>query len=552
MRPMRIVVIMSMLISGLLLASCGGTVEPTPVPPTPIAVVEAPPTEEPTAEPTEEPTAVPTEEPTAEPTEEPTAVPTEEPEPKLVESMPMLPGDVFVRAVYSDDEIALRFSWVSTKEYGGQFHDFVRFDGEGWDRLPSGERINEDRIAIMFEDPNLPVEWFPTAGCYAGCHSDMNTMPEQPLDSEGDPLDTRHYFPASEAAPAGEFAVDMWHWRGGRSGPMGYAEDTWIRYGERDTGEQGRRRDNAGEIPTNWVRADGDRFYENQSWGGDLMWNDLMLPRFVFNPEKSGFGHYFLADDSGSAFTTPQQVLDGVQDINYVSQLIIYQDLAFDPVDKVNSIDVMYLLYMVGAMDEPEDFRGDWAAYWANQTGVVDAEGAAALLDDIVSEMKEGVMVTRSVGFIYDSSQHDIRAARDFDYNNNIWTVTLYRNLTTPQAGSDDVDLAGLANGVDFNLAFAMHDIGSGGKTHFISFPYTLGNADTNANIKAMMVEDVWAADWATIEPFFTVVYSPDEMIAVEILLDTELHEGADSLDIFKCQSCHTIDFVGGLGLVED
>jgi hypothetical protein len=552
MKTIRTFIIFSMLVSVLFLVGCGGTPEPTPAAPPPTAVVEAPPTEPPTAVPTEEPTAAPTEEPTAVPTEEPTAVPTEEPEPELVEAMPAFPGDVFVRAIYSGDEIALRFSWVSTKVYAGQFHDFVRFDGEAWDRLPSAERIEEDRVSIMIEDPNIPNEWFPTTGCYAGCHSDMNTMPDQPVGADGNVVDTRHYFLASEEAPAGGFAVDMWHWRGGRSGPMGYAEDTWVRYGERDTGEQGRRRDNAGAAPTNWVRADGDRFYEDQNWGGDLMWNDVMLPRFVFNPEKSGFNNYFLADSDGNAFTTPQQVLDGVRDINFVSQLIIFQDLAFDPVDKVNAIDIMYLLYMAGAMDEPEDFRGDWAAYWAEQTGVEDAEGAAAMLDGIVSAMAEGVMVTRSVGFIYDSSQHEIRSTRDFDYDNGIWTVTMYRSLTTPLAGSEDVDLSGLEGGVRYNMAFAMHDIGKGGKTHFISFPYTLGSADSDANVKAMMVDNVWDAEWAAIEPFYTVVYSPDAMIAIEFLLNKEQHEGADSMDIFKCQRCHTIDFEEGLGVVED
>ena len=546
-------VIMALLIATALVA-CGSPAEETPAPTTapPTAEVvdtptDVPPAPDPTAvpEPEPDPTAVP------EPEPDPTAVPIEEPEP-VAEALPAMPGDVFIRAAYSDDEIALRISWRSDKPYPGQFHDFVIFGGEDWARMSSSARIQEDRLAVMFESPNVPAEYFTTTGCYAACHADMNTMPDQPVNAEGAPIDTRHYLLATEENPAGSFGLDMWHWRGGRSGPMGYAEDTWVRYGERDTGEQGRRRDNQGDAPTNWLREGGDRLYENQNWGGDLIWNETILPRFVFNPEKSGFNNYFLADADGNAFTDVDQVYATVDNVDYVSLLVIYQDLDFDPVDKVNSIDVLYLLYMAGEIDEPE-YNNDWAGYWAAQTGVNDADSAIAMLDDIVSGMEDGVMVTRSVGFIYESSQHEIRATRDFDFDEGVWTVTMYRSLSVPRADAEDVDLAALANGVVYNMAFSIHDVMRGGATHYVSFPTTMGNAASNGNIKAVMVDNVWDVDWAMVEPLETAVYPSGMMASLQWLLDKEVHEGADNVDIFKCQRCHEVDFAGGgVGLVED
>jgi hypothetical protein len=338
----------------------------------------------------------------------------------------------------------------------------------------------------------------------------------------------------------------MWHWRGGRSGPMGYAEDTWVATGLYETGAQGRQRDRASGS-TNWIRSGGDRLYEDQNWGGDLLfWNDTMLPRFVFNPAKSGFNNYFLSDADGVAFTDHEALMNSITDISYVSNLIIYQDLAFDPVDKVNSIDMLYLLYMAGAIDAP-DYNNDWADYWAGQTGVTEAAQAEAMLDEIVAAMEEGALVTRSVNFLYESSQHDISATRDFDYDNNIWSVVMTRDLTTSTAGVDDVDLAGLADGLEYPFAFAIHDLGSGGISHFVSFPYTMGTEDTQADVMVTVVDNVGSADWSQVPVFQTVVYAPVPEYAYDNLLDSSFHGGARRLDSRSCQSCHVADFVEGI-----
>ncbi|MFN3491091.1 MAG: hypothetical protein ACK40V_02630, partial [Anaerolineales bacterium] len=284
------------------------------------------------------------------------------------------------------------------------------------------------------------------------------------------------------------------------------------------------------------------------TWGGDLLfWNEVMLPRFVFNPAKSGFNNYFLSDANGKAFTNAQDVVASIKENNYVSNHVIYQDLTFDPIDKVNSIDVLYLLVTAGAVEAPE-YNNDWAAYWAAQTGVSDAAAAEAMLNDIVAKMEEGVLVTRSVNFIFPSSQHEISATRDFDYANNIWTVTMVRDLTTDTSGADDIDFASLANGVKFPFAFAIHDIGKGSETHFVSFPYALGNESTDADVIAMMVDNVETVDWAVAPAFQTTVFTPPIDHAYENLLDEGFHTGAKKLNAGKanCQTCHDIDFEKG------
>jgi hypothetical protein len=477
----------------------------------------------------------------------PTAEPTEEPIPPYVLPLPVNPREVLVQAAYDGDQVALRFTWVSTKDYAGQYHDFVQYKEGAWNRLPSAVRVEEDRVAVIFDNPAQAVPGFATMGCYIACHSDMNNMPEQFKNAEGANVDARHYVLAPEGTEPGAYALDMWHWRGGRSGPMGYAEDTWVAFGAYGTGAQGRNRDKASG-PTNWIRSGGDRLYEDQTWGGDfLFWNETMLPRFVFNPEKSGFNNYFLSSAEGVAFTDAQTLVTTVEDIDYVSSLIIYQDPAFDGEDKVNSIDVLYLLVTAGAVDATAlpEYNSDWATYWADQTGVADAEAAAAMLDDIVASMEEGVMVTRSVNFLFGSSQHEIPAERDFDYDTNTWTVTMVRSLSTGTAGVDDVDLSALTNGTLFPFAFAMHDVSKGSETHFISFPFTLGTAE--ADVVAMMVDDVFSADWANIPGLSTVTFAPPVEFAYENLTDSSVHPGAAVIKSMNCQSCHSVDPVDGI-----
>ena len=439
---------------------------------------------------------------------------------------------VEIRAAMDQEKIALNFKWESSKTFAGQFRNLIAYDGEKWARVPNPDNFEEDRLAIMFEDPQKPVKGFENMGCYVSCHLDMNEMPLNTKDSQ-------HYVLADGDEDVNAFGLDMWHWRGARSGPMGYAEDTYVSRGKFQTEYIGRQRDSLGTPPTNWVRAKGDRLREDQPLEGGV-WKDAPLPRFVFNPQKVLFRNYFLADETGTLITS-RDPLTAIETMDYISMKVIYQDYDFDPVDKVNAIDIHYLLHLAGSMDRP-DYTPDWEMFWAKQLDITTPDQAAALLDDIVAKMEPGARVTRTVGFIYDSSQHDITAAREFDYQNNIWTVTLFRDLKTGEDLMDDVDLSGLHEETVYNMAFAVHDISAARLWHHVSFPYRLGNQTSPAEIKAVPVADVTAVNWGDIDPFKTAVYMPGA-VGLQHLTSPDRHRaGASFILQLRCQNCHTLD----------
>lgn len=442
-----------------------------------------------------------------------------------------------VRAAYDGQRAALNFRWESSKGFAGQFHDLVAFNGEKWDRLRGAEGIDEDRVTLMIEDPRRPIKGFENMGCYISCHADLRSMPETTGDS-------RHYVLADSEAEIDAFALDMWHWRGARSGPMGYAEDTFVSMGKYGTEYNGRKRDVPGTPPTNWVRDGGDRLLEDQPLSAGK-WKNVDLPRFVFDPKKVAFKNYFLADERGNLLKSKEALMT-IESLDYIPLKVIYQDYDYDSEDKVNSIDILYLLYLAGAAERP-NYNPLWEEYWSKQLGVASADQAKAMLDDILEKLTPGAMITRSVSFIYKSSQHDIRSKREFDYKNNTWTVTLYRDLSTGEELRDDVDLSGLVKGAVYNLAFAVHDISAGRLWHHISFPTKLGNKESRAEIKAHQVDDVAAVDWADIEAFKTGVYLPGTVSLQHLTSPGKHRAGASFIMQMRCMNCHTLDDIHGV-----
>jgi len=442
-----------------------------------------------------------------------------------------------VRAAFDGQMIALNFKWESSKEFAGQFHDLVAFDGTKWNRLRGDQALDEDRVTLMIEDPRRPVKGFENMGCYISCHADLRSMPETTGDS-------RHYVLADSDGDVDRFALDMWHWRGARSGPMGYAEDTFVSMGKYGTEYNGRKRDVAGTPPTNWVRDRGDRLLEDQPLSAGR-WKDVDLPRFVFNPKKVVFKNYFLADERGNLLKSKEDLM-AIKSLDYIPLKVIYQDYAFDGEDKVNSVDILYLLYLAGAVERP-NFKPLWEEYWSKQLGVASGDEAKAMLDDILEKLKPGAMITRSVSFVYKSSQHDIRSKREFDYKNNIWTVTLYRDLSTGEEMIDDVDLSGISEGTVYNMAFAVHDISAGRLWHHISFPSKLGNKESRAEIKAHQVDKVTAVNWADIEAFKTAVYLPGTVSLQHLTSPGKHRAGASFLMQMRCMNCHTLDDIHGV-----
>jgi hypothetical protein len=477
------------------------------------------------------------------------------------------PGDIQVQVAYDADMVAFRFMWKGHEKsfpinaanngqvYPGQFHDLLQFNGTAFVREGDEEqRFNEDRVSFMLEDPTRAVPGFDKSGCYVSCHAGMASHR----------LSTTLPVPQDDPVRF----LDMWHWRGQRSGPMGYAEDTWVSNVQRE------RDARSSAAPAFFGTSDNLR----QDQGALANTNSVNdgLPRFVFNKGKEMPGGFvipgfFLTLADGTVITEPFAQAPLLQDVaNNRTLLVVYQDRTFDPVDKVNAIDLGYLVYV--ALDRtnqlPAHLRDEssaafaaWTAFWAQELGIAAeprnaavAAAAEARLADIRQELTNSgnAAITRSVALIYPSDQHDIATVRSFDATHGVWTVTMYRKLNT--GNPNDTSLAGLAGGTVYNLGFAIHDIGDAHESHHISLPYKLGNAASTAEIKAVSVAGVEVADWSQIDGLLTRVFAADEAMLgtnAELVTYTELkdfakHPGAGSTGAIRCQDCHN----GGLGPV--
>jgi hypothetical protein len=454
-----------------------------------------------------------------------------------------LTEQVRVQVAYDADEIAFRFVWKTQsktrpagmpntgQKYPGQFHDFLRFNGTTFDRIASAERIQEDRVSFTITPFGDSPEFFEALNCAASCHEGM----------------ARHNLLTEDI-------VDHWHWRGGRGGSMGYAEDAAINSKERI-------RDAVGTPPSAFLRSGGDRFREDQPrfTGTGHAVLEFGFPRFVYNKGKVMPGNYtiprfFASDESNAIITDPYVQAARVRDVTINRSLLVaHQDLNFDATDKVNALDVGYLVFVAtgSAAHLPAHLRTTdsaqhtyWLSYWASQSGIAasNATAAANKLNEIVAEWEganRNAMVTHSIGFIYNSDSHNIRSEREFDANRNEWTVTMYRKLSTGSAF--DADLADIRLGKRYSFAYAMHDIGAAGISHNISLPLVISNT-TQTDIKATSVSDVETVEWDRIS-YFDSNYVKAEYVNewkwTHGWLTGSSHAGAGMVTSSSCTSCH-------------
>lgn len=464
------------------------------------------------------------------------------------EPAPVPPGEavenVVVKVAFDANNAAFQFAWKSKPKtmpsgfanvgsvYPMQFHDLLKYDGTIFNRLPEGQRMDEDRVSFMIQNPSAIVAGFSNAGCWVACH---NGMASHNLVDPG--------------------VLDHWHWRGGRSGPMGYAEDAAVN-------EVERIRDNTGTPQSKWMRSGGDRLREDQA--AIVNTSHALaegMPRFVFNkgktmPDGYTLPGFFLATANGTVMTDPHAQIPLIKtvDVNR-SLLVIYQDLSFDPVNKVNAVDVGYLVFVANGTTAhlpahlqttgTADFTA-WTNFWAAELGIqpTDAAAAEAKLTAINTEWEGSgrhSMVTRSVSAIYPSDQHDVTSTREFNPGTGVWTVTLFRRLST--GSNRDADLSGLGSGQSFVIGFALHDLGGGSETHNISLPYIVGTGN-DADIQATAVADVKTADWSSIPAFKTKHIRDQYKWTLDVLKGTA-HPGAASVGVIRCQSCHKQDGSG-------
>ena len=446
-----------------------------------------------------------------------------------------------VQVAYDAVEVAFKFVWKSQsktmpegfaqvgKKYPGQFHDVLKHNGTKFDRLPSDARMQEDRISFMIDRYEGGIPGFSKATCAATCHTGM----------------ARHHILTDNL-------LDHWHWRGQRSGPMGYAEDAAINNVERI-------RDDLGSSPSNFIRSGGDRLREDQpalTGSGHAVLEDG-FPRFVFNKGKAmenGYvvPNYFISDEGNQVVQDPYAEFPNIKDVSTNrSLLVVHQDMGFDGIDKVNAIDLAYLAYVaLSSVDHLPDHLQDtessaftnWKSYWSSTMGINETETqkAADKLDEVHQEWLDAgknAMIGRSVGFIYNSDQHDIRTVHDYNTSSNEWTVIMYRRLNT---GSEfDANLSGLPNGTKYAFSFAMHDLGGAGISHHFSMPLVISNAD-DTDIQAVPVTNVNDVNWGVV-PYYDAYYVKTSLYDkwTEDWLRGASHPGAGVFTTSSCISCH-------------
>lgn len=453
--------------------------------------------------------------------------------------LPNLEDQVRVQVAYDATDVAFRFVWKSQskkypagqanvgKNYPGHFHDFLRHNGTMFDRLPSGQRMEEDRITMMIDKYDSAIPGFGKAGCAVSCHTGMAS----------------HHLLANEV-------LDHWHWRGARSGPMGYAEDAAVNNVERI-------RDNLGTPPSKFLRAAGDRLREDQTGLSGTAHPVLVdgLPRFVFQKGKVMPGNhtlpaYFLVNNNNQVMTDPHNEAPEVRDLGRnTSLLVVYQDRTFDPQDKVNALDLGYLVWVATSevshlpahLQDPAsaDFNA-WKTYCEQQSGVTTAAAALTILNAVHAEWVASdrkAMITRSVGFIYPSDQHDVQSTRSYDVARREWTVVLRRKLNT--GSNRDADLSGLANGQKYTLSFAMHDSGSGSETHDIAMPLVLSNSAAE-QLVAKRVNSLDNVNWNEVAHYDTYWVRQAAMQHFYYdWLKSGAHPGAALLETTPCGNCH-------------
>ncbi|MBI2869770.1 MAG: hypothetical protein HYX96_08105 [Chloroflexi bacterium] len=177
--------------------------------------------------------------------------------------------DVDVQAAFDDEYLYLRFEYET--ERPGVTHALWRYDGTKWvswggpkpETAPGVANSYEDRIALLFDDRNIPAYdganiGFEKAGCFVTCHNSMRAMPNEPSAAEVrahpyfgtgglNQSDIRKYLLITRTETditggwdkpknaeeikalfeEGQF-LDLWMWRGARSGPIGYGDDTYV------------------------------------------------------------------------------------------------------------------------------------------------------------------------------------------------------------------------------------------------------------------------------------------------------------------------------------
>jgi hypothetical protein len=295
--------------------------------------------------------------------------------------------DLTVKAAYNAQYIYFWLQWQSKEP--GVYHNVLRFDGKKWVGYggPKPDKklgLYEDRITLLlgnkagspgYVSADTGVNYgFQTAGCFITCHDSMRKMRYDAAKNKKGVRevfpkhsDIRKYLlitrgPAQKGDPKalkgvteaegrwanlkskdklaamrkkGQF-LDMWMWRGARSGPVGYADDIWVfDYRNSDKGKSPWRR----QRPKNL--------------------NAKPPKGFMFNPEvvdssRLGGGKYAIRGGNN-----PVEVLKRQETISFITSLgkraVKYDSKSFKP-EKGD-------LLFQRVLRPPTQSRGDIQAY---------------------------------------------------------------------------------------------------------------------------------------------------------------------------------------------
>ncbi|MEQ6888972.1 ethylbenzene dehydrogenase-related protein [Halomonas sp. CS7] len=225
-----------------------------------------------------------------------------------------------VQAAYNDERIFFRYRWPA--EQAHVYHDMLRYEDGEWIRHgrsipgPSPDGTYEDRVAMLVDDGGVPefgrYGGYITAGDRMRFFSDSASpaeVAEHPrLGQEMGKSDVRKYLPATRrdqndwrsvedaevlaAQREAGYFLDLWHWRAGRSNPIGASDDQWV--GEYRNSDAG-----TGPYTTNWDK-DNDRpqwmLDPEQVGQRALRWEDVVSGEVDFD------GVYYLSEDNRTAF----------------------------------------------------------------------------------------------------------------------------------------------------------------------------------------------------------------------------------------------------------
>ena len=225
-----------------------------------------------------------------------------------------------VQAAYNDERIFFRYRWPA--EQAHVYHDMLRYEDGEWIRHgssmpgPNPDGTYEDRVAMLVDDGGVPD--FGRYGGYITVGDQMRFFSDSASPAEvsahphlGQQLgqsDVRKYLPDTRTdrgdwrsvadadvlaaqREAGYF-LDLWHWRAGRSNPIGVSDDQWV--GEYRNSDAG-----SGPYTTNWdSESDRPRWMLDPEKTGQraLRWEDVVSGEVDFD------GFYYLSEDNRTDF----------------------------------------------------------------------------------------------------------------------------------------------------------------------------------------------------------------------------------------------------------